>query len=87
MGRWIGCWRRWWLRPRKRGAGTSLQDTAMSITALTSEDIEQRGFVEMKDYLSRVPGVVYDEGKSWVTIVLIYVDCHWASVKSIPGFT
>ncbi|MDB4077559.1 TonB-dependent receptor [Porticoccaceae bacterium] len=43
----------------KRGEGISIQDTAMSITAISSETIEKRGFFEMRDYLSKVPGVVY----------------------------
>ena len=38
-----------------------LQDTAMSISVLSSETIEKRGMVEMRDYLSKTPGVVYFE--------------------------
>ena len=38
-----------------------LQDTAMSISVLSSETIEKRGMVEMRDYLSKAPGVVYVE--------------------------
>ena len=35
----------------------SLQDTAMSISALTGEDIAKKGIVGMGDYLSSIPGV------------------------------
>ncbi len=36
---------------------TSLQDTALSITALGSEELDQRGILSMGDYLNSVPGV------------------------------
>ena len=36
---------------------TSLQDTAMSITAISSEIIEKKGLVSMDDYLRTLPGV------------------------------
>ena len=45
----------------KRGDGTSLQDTAMAISVLSSDTIEKRGLVEMKDYLATLPGVSYIE--------------------------
>ncbi len=35
----------------------NIQDTAMSITALSSTEIERRGFVSMADYLRTLPGV------------------------------
>ena len=35
----------------------SLQDTAMSVSALDSEDIENRGLLNMEDYLNTIPGV------------------------------
>ena len=36
---------------------TGLQDTAMSIAAVTGEDIQKKGFVGMGDYLATIPGV------------------------------
>lgn len=36
---------------------TSLQDTAMSITALSAETIEKRGLNDMRDYLTKLPSV------------------------------
>jgi len=41
----------------KRGSGQSLQDTAMSITAVTGETIEKRGFLELSDFAPALPGV------------------------------
>lgn len=41
----------------KRGKGTSVQDTAMSISAFSGEDINRNSIVGMGDYLSTVPGV------------------------------
>ncbi|MDB4032625.1 TonB-dependent receptor plug domain-containing protein, partial [Porticoccaceae bacterium] len=40
---------------------TSLQDTAMAITALSGETIDKRGLVGMADYLSGVPGVTVND--------------------------
>ena len=37
---------------------TSLQDAAMSITALDAEDIERKSLVNASDYLNAVPGVL-----------------------------
>ncbi len=45
----------------KRGAGTSIQDTAMAISALGADTIEKRGLVGMNDYLSTLPGVSMQE--------------------------
>ena len=50
---------------------TSLQDTAMSISALSSETIEKRGLVGMEDYLQAMPGVSYqDRGAGQNAIVM-----------------
>lgn len=38
---------------------TSLQDTAVAISVLSSDVIEKRGLVEMKDYLATLPGLSY----------------------------
>ena len=40
---------------------TSLQDTAMSLSVLSSDTIEKRGLVSMQDYLATVPGVSFTE--------------------------
>ena len=40
---------------------TSLQDTAMAITALSGETIDKRGLVGMADYLAGVPGVTAND--------------------------
>ncbi|MBT5292671.1 MAG: TonB-dependent receptor, partial [Cellvibrionales bacterium] len=50
---------------------TSLQDTAMSISALTGETIDKRGLVGMGDYLSSIPGVtVLDRGAGQNSIII-----------------
>ena len=41
----------------KRGPGQSIQDTAMSITALTGDTIEKRGFLDLSDFAVALPGV------------------------------
>ncbi len=41
---------------------TSLQDTAISITAIGSEEIESRGLIGMADYLNSVPSVTFHDG-------------------------
>ena len=41
----------------KRGAGQSIQDTALSITALSKDTIENRGLTEIRDYANTLPGV------------------------------
>ena len=47
----------------KRGEGSSIQDTAMSISALGKEIIKKRGLVGMNDYLRTLPGVnIIDTG-------------------------
>ena len=44
---------------------TSLQDTAMSISVMGAEEIERRGLVNMRDYLTSVPGVsMTDKGQA-----------------------
>lgn len=35
----------------------SIQETAMSVTALSGEDIDRKGLVSMEDYLNTIPGV------------------------------
>ncbi len=51
---------------------TSLQDTAMSITALGSDTIEKRGLVQMSDYLSTLPGVtMQDRGAGGVNSIVM----------------
>ena len=50
---------------------TSLQDTAMSISALTGDTIDKRGLVGMGDYLSSIPGVtVQDRGAGQNSIII-----------------
>ncbi len=50
---------------------TSLQDTAMSITALGSAEINHRGLVGMGDYLNSVPGVTFqDRGAGRNTVIM-----------------
>jgi len=41
----------------KRSGGASIQDTAMSITAIGSDEIDRRSLVNMRDYLRTVPSV------------------------------
>ncbi len=56
---------------QKRGAGTSIQDTAMAITAIGGETVEKRGLVGMADYLGTLPGVsVQDRGAGQNSIVI-----------------
>ncbi|MDB9953562.1 TonB-dependent receptor, partial [Porticoccaceae bacterium] len=45
----------------KRADGASLQDTAMSISVLSSETINNRGLVSASDYLATIPGVSFSE--------------------------
>ena len=55
----------------KRGAGTSIQDTAMAISAVGTDAIEKRGLVGMDDYLRSIPGVSFqDRGASQNSIVI-----------------
>ncbi len=50
---------------------TSLQDTAVSISALSGDTIEKRGLVQMGDYLSTLPGVtMQDRGAGQNSIVM-----------------
>lgn len=49
----------------------SLQDTAMSISALSSDTINKRNLVGMGDYLSALPGVnVLDQGPGFNSIII-----------------
>ena len=55
----------------KRGAGQSIQDTAMAISALSGDTIEKRGLVGMDDYLRTLPGVsMQDRGAGQNSIVI-----------------
>ena len=55
----------------KRGAGQSIQDTAMAISALSGDTIEKRGLVGMDDYLRSLPGVsMQDRGASQNSVVI-----------------
>ena len=55
----------------KRGAGQSIQDTAMAISALSGDTIEKRGLVGMDDYLRTLPGVsMQDRGASQNSVVI-----------------
>ena len=55
----------------KRGAGTSIQDTAMAISALSGDTIEKRGLVGMDDYLRTLPGIsMQDRGAGQNSIVI-----------------
>ena len=50
---------------------SSLQDTAMTISALDGDTIDKRGLVGMGDYLSTIPGVtMQDRGASQNSIVI-----------------
>ena len=53
------------------GGGTSIQDTAMAISALDGDTIEKRGLVGMDDYLRTLPGVsMQDRGAGQNSIVI-----------------
>ena len=55
----------------KGATGTSLQDTAMAISALGGDTIEKRGLVGMDDYLRTIPGVsMQDRGAGQNSIVI-----------------
>ncbi|MDC0000257.1 TonB-dependent receptor, partial [Porticoccaceae bacterium] len=55
----------------KRGTGTSIQDTAMAISALTGDNIEKRGLVGMDDYLRTLPGVdMQDRGAGQNNVII-----------------
>ena len=55
----------------KRGAGQSIQDTAMAISALSGDTIEKRGLVGMDDYLRSLPGVsMQDRGAGQNHIII-----------------
>ena len=41
----------------KRGAGVSIQDTPMSITALSSDTMEKRDLLELNDFVNSLVGV------------------------------
>ena len=50
---------------------TSLQDTAIAISALSNSTIEKRGLVGMEDYLSTLPGItMQDRGAGQNTITI-----------------
>ena len=55
----------------KRGPGTSIQDTAMSISAITADAIDKRNLVGMDDYLRTLPGVnMIDRGVGQNAIII-----------------
>ncbi len=55
----------------KRGVGTSIQDTAMAISAIGGDTIEKRGLVGMDDYLRTLPSVSFqDRGAGQNSIVI-----------------
>ena len=55
----------------KRGAGTSIQDTAMAISVLSGDTIEKRGLVGMDDYLRTLPGVdMQDRGAGQNNVII-----------------
>lgn len=55
----------------KRGAGTSIQDTAMAISVLSGDTIEKRGLVGMGDYLGTLPGIsMQDRGAGQNSVVI-----------------
>ena len=50
---------------------TSLQDTAMAITALGADEIDKKNLVSMDDYLRNIPGVSFqDRGAGQSSIVI-----------------
>src|SRR5688572_15821635 len=49
----------------------SLQDVAIAITAITSDDILARGLTQYADVLSSVPGVYYEDGGPGDTAIRI----------------
>ena len=50
---------------------TSLQDTAMSVSALSSDTIDKRNLVGMADYLNTLPGVsILDQGPGFNSVVI-----------------
>lgn len=70
---------------QKRGA-VSIQDTAMSVSAISSEAIEKRGLVGMDDYLRTLPGVSFhDRGAGQNTIVIRGLSTDPQAEKSTSG--
>ena len=71
----------------KRGAGTSIQDTAMSISALDGDTIEKRGLVGMDDYLRTLPGVSFqDRGAGQNSIVIRGLSTNPQGASSTSSF-
>ncbi len=55
----------------KRGSGTGIQNTAMSVSALGEEEIERRGLLNTADFLRSVPGVsMLDHGPGAGQVVI-----------------
>lgn len=55
----------------RRGNGSSIQDTPISVTAISAQDIQRRGLVELDDFLRTTPGVNFqDRGSSQNSIVI-----------------
>ncbi|MBT5922954.1 MAG: TonB-dependent receptor plug domain-containing protein, partial [Cellvibrionales bacterium] len=70
----------------KGASGSSLQDTAMSISVLSSETISNRGLVSASDYLSTIPGVSYsDFGTTQNKIVIRGLSTGFANADSSVG--
>ncbi len=70
----------------KRGAGTSIQDTAMAISALGADTIEKRGLVGMDDYLRTLPGVDFqDRGAGQNTVIIRGVGSDPQVERSVTG--
>ena len=66
---------------------SSLQDTAMAISALGSDTIDKRNLVGMSDYLSSLPGAnVLDQGPGFNSIVIrgLSADPQLEGVTSSP---
>ena len=55
----------------KRGAGESVNDSSMAISALSSESIDKRGLVGMDDYLRTLPGIsMQDRGPGQNSVII-----------------
>lgn len=65
----------------------SIQDTAMSISALSGETIDKRNLVGMGDYLNALPGVsVLDQGPGFNSVVIrgISANPQFEGIESSP---
>ena len=65
---------------------TSLQDTAMSVSAISGDTIEKRGLVGMSDYLGTLPGVsMQDRGAGQNSVVIRGLSSDPQAVDSTAG--